>query len=131
MNKIKAAVKGIAMLVLCALVFACATAPAEVPVQVKDAASARQGEPVYLFHGGSKAAKEEFCVNSVVPVYRYEGRHSTVGATGVVRNEVGKIRITKDLGDYYAQGVVVEGNMRNGDVAVQPRTGCLVRLTEP
>ena len=76
-------------------------------------------------------AKEEFCLNAVVPVYRYEGRHSSIGSTGIVRNEVGKIRITKDLGEYYVEGVVVEGSMKSGDVAVQPQSGCLVNVPQP
>lgn len=131
MSKIKLGIKAIALLVISVLMFACATAPSEVPVQVRDAASAKQGDPVYLFHGGSRQAKEEFCVNSVVPVYRYEGRHSTIGATGAVRNQVGKIRITKDLGQYYVEGVVLEGDIKKGDVAVQSQSGCLVDLTAP
>ena len=95
-----------------------------------NAVFAKQGDPVYLFHGGSKPAREEFCVNSVVPVYRFDGRYSS-GSTGVVRNQAGKIRITKDLGEYYSEGVVVDGTIKKGDVAVQPQSGCLISLSEP
>jgi hypothetical protein len=131
MDRVKLTLMGIAMFALCVLMFACATTPAEVPVQVQNVVFAKQGDPVYLFHGGSKAAKEEFCLNSVVPVYRYEGRSSSIGSTGLVRNQVGKIKITKDLGEYYVEGVVVEGSIKKGDVAVQPQSGCLINLSEP
>lgn len=121
-------VMGTAMLALSVLVFACATVPPQVPVQVQNAIFARTGDTVHLFHGGSKLAKEEFCLNAVVPVYRYEGRISSIGSTGLIRNEVGKIKITKDLGDYYVEGVVVEGSIKSGDVAVQPQSGCLINV---
>jgi hypothetical protein len=131
MNRVKRLVIGTAMLALVLLVFACATVPPQVPVQVQNVLFAKTGDTVQLFHGGSKLAKEEFCVNAVVPVYRYEGRYSSIGSTGLARNEVGKIKITKDLGGYYVEGVIVEGSIQNGDVAVQPQSGCLISLPAP
>jgi hypothetical protein len=128
MNRVNRFVMGTAMLTLSVLVFACATVPPQVPVQVQGAVFAKTGDTVQLFHGGSKLAKEEFCLNAVVPVYRYEGRYSSIGSTGLIRNEVGKIKITKDLGEYYVEGVVVEGNIKSGDVAVQPKSGCLINV---
>ncbi len=94
MNRAKRLAMGLAMLTLSVLVFACATVPPQVPVQVQHAIFANTGNTVYLFHGGSKLAKEEFCLNAVVPVYRYEGRISSIGSTGVVRKEVGRIKVT-------------------------------------
>lgn len=110
--------------------FACAMTPPQVPVQTGNALLANKGDRVQLFYGGSKAAKEEFCLNAEVPVYRYEGRNSTLGSTGTARREVGKIKVTKDVGDYYLEAVVIEGSVRSGDIAVQPQTGCLIN-TEP
>ncbi|MCM2357865.1 MAG: hypothetical protein NDI77_06930 [Geobacteraceae bacterium] len=130
MNAVKRFVMVIAMLTLSIWVSACATVPPQVPVQVQNAVFAKTGDTVHLFHGGSKLAREEFCLNAVVPVYRYEGRYSSLGSTGLIRNEVGKIKITKDLGEYYVEGVVVEGSMKSGDVAVQPQSGCLINVPE-
>ena len=128
MNRVKIFVTGTALCTLSAFMFACATVPPQVPVQVQNAIFAKAGDTVQLFHGGSKLAKEEFCLNAVVPVYRYEGRFSSIGSTGLIRNEVGKIKITKELGDYYVEGVVVEGSIKSGDVAVQPQSGCLITV---
>ncbi|TWJ17808.1 hypothetical protein JN12_02927 [Geobacter argillaceus] len=128
MSGVKRFVMGTTMLTLSVLVFACATVPPQVPVQVQNAVFAKTGDTVHLFHGGSKLAKEEFCLNAVVPVYRYEGRFSSIGSTGLIRNEVGKIKITKDLGDYYVEGVVIEGSIKSGDVAVQSQSGCLINV---
>ena len=128
MNRAKKLAMGLAILTLSILVFACATVPPQVPVQVQNAVFANTGDTVNLFHGGSKLAKEEFCLNAVVPVYRYEGNVSSMGSTGLVRKEVGKIKVIKDLGEYYVEAAVVEGSIKNGDVAVQPQSGCLVRM---
>lgn len=131
MNRVKKLVTGSAVLTLAVLMFACATVPPQVPVQVQHAVFASPGDTVHLFHGGSKPAREEFCLNAVIPVYRYEGRYSSIGSTGLVRKEVGKIRISKDLGGYYVEGVVVEGSIKSGDVAQQPQSGCLIRVPGP
>jgi hypothetical protein len=113
------------MLIVPVVMFACATVPPQ--AQVKTATLARTGDTVRLFHGGNKLAKDEFCVGAVVTVYRYYPPYASV----TQRSEVGKIRITGFAGDHYAEGVVVEGLIRNGDIAVQPGSECLVRLPEP
>jgi hypothetical protein len=129
MNRVILMVMGLTMFTLPTLMIcACSTVPPQVPVQVQGQPVAKTGDVVYLFHGGSKLAKEEFCVNAIVPVYRYDEKYSSIGSTGVQRQEVGKIKIIKDLGAYYVEGVVVEGMIMNGDTAVQPQTGCLVHL---
>ena len=130
MNRMKHVIAGIVMVILPVLISACVTVPPQVPVQVKNTVIAKTGDAVQLFHGGSKLAKEEFCVNAVIPVFRYEGRHSSIGSTGLQRKEVGKIRITKDLGEFYVEGVVVEGSITNGDIAVQPQSGCLITVPD-
>ena len=130
MNKAKRFALVTALFALPALMSACATVPPEVPVQVQGAVVAKPGDTVQLFHGGSKLAKEEFCLDAVVPVYRYDGRYSNFGR-GVVRKEIGKIKVTKDLGEYHVEGVVLEGNIKSGDVAVQRQTGCLISVPGP
>jgi hypothetical protein len=86
---------------------------------------AKSGDTVHLFHGGNILAKEEFCVNEIVPVYRYYGRRYKYSS------EVGKVKITGFVGDHYLEGIVVEGNIQNDDVAVKPKSACIIRLPEP
>jgi hypothetical protein len=122
MHRVKRVVVAIAMLSLPVLMFACVTAAPQ--AQVKTFALAKEGETVQLFHGGSKLAKDEFCLNAIVSVYRYYPPYVSVSQ----RSEVGKIKITGFVGDHYLEGVVVEGRIRNGDIAVQPNSECLIRL---
>lgn len=112
---------GISMLLLPAFMSACATAP-----QARITVLANKGDIVHLFHGGNKVAKEEFCLNEVVPVYRYTGlrRYRSY-------KEVGKIKITGYVGDHYLEGVVVEGNIKGDDFAMKASSACLIRLPEP
>lgn len=121
MSRIILLVLGISMLLLPVFMSACATAP-----QARITVLAKTGDTVNLFHGGNKVAKEEFCLNEVVPVYRYTGlrRHRTY-------KEVGKVKITGYVGDHYLEGVVVEGNIRGDDFAMKANSACLIRMPEP
>jgi hypothetical protein len=85
---------------------------------------AKSGDTVHLFHGGNVVAKEEFCVNEIVPVYRYYGRRYKYSSL------VGKVRITGYVGDHYLEGIVVDGNIKTDDVAVKPKSACIIRLPE-
>ena len=115
----------IAMLALHLVILACATVPPP-QAQVKTAVLAKSGDTVQLFHGGNKLAKDEFCLNAVVAVYRY----SQSNAGGSQKSEVGKIRITGFVDDHYLEGVVVEGTLKDGDIAVQPNSACLIRMPD-
>ena len=44
---------------------------------------------------------------------------------------MGKVKITQYLGDHYIEGIVVEGNIKNGDVAMKPNSACMITLPEP
>ena len=122
MNGVQRAVVGIAMLTMPVVLGACATVAPQ--AQVKTATLAKAGDTVQLFHGGSKLAKDEFCLNAIVPVYRYFPPYASV----TQRSEVGKIKITGFEGDHYLQAVVLEGTVRNGDIAAQPNSECLIRV---
>jgi hypothetical protein len=142
MKRVIKLVLGMTMLLLVIYVSGCATVPAEPQVKatvsgetretashplVKTQVIARPGDVVHLFHGGNKVAKEEFCVNEIVPVYRYFGvRYKTAS-----KSEVGKVKITRYLGDHYIEGIVVEGDVKDGDVAMKPNSACMIRLPEP
>ncbi len=123
MRVLKQLVVGFAILILPVLLSDCVTVPPQ--PQVKASVLAREGDIVHLFHGGNKVAKEEFCLNEVVPVYRYFGRRYKQAA------EVGRVRITGYVGDHYLEGVVVKGNIKDDDVAMKPNSACLIRLPEP
>ena len=87
--------------------------------------TAKTGDIVHLFHGGNKLAKEEFCPNEIVPVYRY------YGSRWKEAREVGKVKVTQYLGDHFIEGVVVEGNLKDGDVAIKPNSACMIRVPGP
>ena len=123
MNRVKQFVMGITLLSLPGLMSACTTVLPR--GQVRDVVVARPGDTIHLFYGGSKQARQEFCLDAVVPVYRY--KNPFVDS----KIEAGKIKITKGLGEHYIEGVVVEGMIMTGDIAVQPTSECLVRLPEP
>lgn len=85
------------------------------------------GETVRLFHGGTKEAKEVFCLNETVPVFRQE--YERYGQGGY--KEVGKVKITKFRGEHYFDAEVIEGELKDGDVARKKDAACLIRLPGP
>lgn len=123
MRALRHLILGITILLLPVLISACATVPPQ--PQVKASILAREGDTVHLFHGGNKVAKEEFCINETVPVYRYFGRRYKQAT------EVGAIKITGYVGDHYLEGVVVKGNVKDDDVAMKPNSACIIRLPDP
>ena len=88
--------------------------------KVTDGNRAKTGDTIHLFYGMSKAAKEEFCQGAVVPVYRMGKGYY------LIKDEVGKIKVTKDLGEHYIEAVVTEGELLPGDIAMQPNSECLI-----
>ena len=125
MKRIKLLAMGIMLLSLPGLISACATVQPDDKIRavVRETIFSKPGDTVHLFYGMSKAAKEEFCLDAVVPVYRM-GRGYYINKT-----EIGKIKVTKDLGDHFIEAVVVEGELRPGDIAMQANSECL--LTDP
>ena len=84
----------------------------------------RIGETVRLFHGGTKEAKEVFCLNEIVPVYRLVYERYGEGEY----KEVGEVKITQTLGDYDVEAEVIKGDLEEGDIAMKKSAACLVRL---
>lgn len=87
--------------------------------QIKAEVVTKTGGSVRLFHGGTAEAKKVFCKDETVPVYRYSGRYMQT-------KEVGKVKIGAFVGDHYVDGVVVEGEVAPGDVAMKGNAACLV-----
>jgi hypothetical protein len=108
------------------MLFSCATVKPESGVQAKiiSGSVAKPGDTVYLFHGKSKVAKEEFCLNAVAPVYRL------IDSWSLQKEEIGKIKVIRELGNHYVEAVVVEGELKPDDIAVQQNSECLIRLPE-
>ena len=123
MDRLKLVVAVVAMITLPVVLCVCATVPPQ--AQVKTAVQAKTGDTVRLFYGGNARAKDEFCLNAVVTVYRY-----SPAAGGAQKSEAGKIRITGIVDDHYMEGVVVTGSIADGDIGVQPTSACLIRLPE-
>jgi hypothetical protein len=126
MNGLRRLIMVITLLSLSGLISACATVRPDdtVRAKVSDAAFAKPGDTIHLFYGMSKMAKEEFCPNAVVPVYRMGKGYY------VSKEEVGKVKVTKDLGAHYLEGVVVEGEIRSGDIAMQAHSECLIKMPD-
>jgi len=127
MSRMKQFIMVITMLSLTVLLSSCATFQSEDRIRAKimDGSFAKKGDTVHLFYGMSKKAKEEFCLDAVVPVYRMGKGYY------IIKSEVGKIKVTKDLGDRYIEAIVVEGEIRPGDIAMQPNSECLITLPRP
>ncbi|ABB32470.2 lipoprotein, putative [Geobacter metallireducens GS-15] len=122
MNRAKRLVTGLAIIVMAGLMTACASIQPEARAVVRDGGIAEQGDTVNLYYAHSKTAKEEFCPGAIVPVYRMgEGFY-------LIKTEVGKIRVVKELGDHYVQAVVTEGQIMSGDIATQPNSECLIQI---
>lgn len=76
---------------------------------------------VRLFYKGNVKTETEFCVGETVPVYRHFGRY-------LQSREIGKVKIVKILDEHYLEAVVVEGEIRDGDVAKKSSATCLIQL---
>jgi len=86
--------------------------------QIKAEVVTTQGGTVMFFHGGTEQAMKLFCKGETVPVYRYYGRYMQT-------KEVGKAKLGEFVGDHYINGVVVEGEVAPGDVAMKGNAACL------
>jgi hypothetical protein len=112
MGRVKQLVKAITVLLLVLSISACVTNTHQ--QFSKATIVARTGATIHLFNGVKNMAKKEFCFNEIITVYRYFGwRYKCPG-------EVGKIKITGYVGDHYLEGIVVEGNIQDDDVAMKP-----------
>jgi hypothetical protein len=109
------------------LVPACATVQPDdrIRAEVRDGSFAKPGDTVHLFYGMSKQVREEFSQNAVVPVYRMDKGYY------LNKSEVGKIKVTKELGDHYIEAVVAEGEIRPSDIAMQANSECFIILPDP
>ena len=124
MHSIKQIGMVVTVVSLVSLMPACATIQREdrIRAEVRDVVIAKPGDAVHLFYGMSQKAKEEFCPDAVVPVYRLGKGYY------VSKSEVGKIKVVKDLGQHFIEAVVIEGEVRSGDIAMQANSECLIAM---
>jgi len=83
------------------------------------------GDQVMLFHSGTEDVKKVICIGDVIPVFLEE---STSGVTK--RTEVGKVKVLEYAGDHCFKAQVVEGQMKDGAVAIKQNAACLVYTPE-
>ncbi len=91
--------------------------PAPLP-PIRATIVAEVGQTVRLFHGGTEEAKKLFCKDETVPIYRYDRNRQ--------KTQVGKVKLGVFVGQEFIDGVVVEGEVRRGDMAVKGSAACLV-----
>ncbi len=91
--------------------------PAPLP-PIRATIVAEVGQTVRLFHGGTEEAKKLFCKDETVPIYRYDRNRQ--------KTQVGKVKLGVFVGREYIDGVVVEGEVRRGDMAIKGSAACLV-----
>ena len=111
----------VAGLTLAGLMSGCSTFGTQ--PQIKADVVMKAEDTVRLFYKGTVKADTEFCVGETVPVDRYYGCY-------LQSKEVGKVKVVKFLGDNYLEAVVVEGEIKDGDVARKSSATCLVQLPE-
>jgi hypothetical protein len=84
----------------------------------------RPGAIVYLFHGTTAEIIQPL-IGKVFSVYRESVAGSPAG-----KFKVGNIRLTKSSGDNHVEAVVVEGELKGGDIAHLGEINGLVVLTK-
>lgn len=110
----------VAAMVLALMFNLCGCADVGLQPQFKAEVMMTSGERVRLFYGGTQEAKDIFCKGETVSVYREDPRDPKQ----VV--EVGKVNILGSLGDQYLEGLVVEGKIKEGDLAKKAIAACMV-----
>lgn len=99
----------------------CYKAPVKSDVEVQKGQVLNPGDTVYLFHSGTDEVKKIICVGETIPVY------DEVYAKGVTkRTEVGKVQVLEYAGEHQFKARVVEGKIKNGNVAVKENAACMV-----
>jgi hypothetical protein len=103
-----------------AIVSATSFVPEEITGE-KPQAMVKVGTTVYMFHSGNGAQKNVVAVNDILTVYHEEPCRTV--------SEVGKIKIVSFYGDNYLKAEVIEGEIKNGDMAKKGRISYLISPT--
>ncbi|HEX8948053.1 MAG TPA: hypothetical protein VF790_03775 [Dissulfurispiraceae bacterium] len=81
------------------------------------------GALAYMFYSENGGARAAIGINDVLPVFR-EDRFREM-------HKVGKIKVLSHAGENYYRIMVVEGEIRYGDVARKDGSSCLIILHRP
>jgi hypothetical protein len=84
----------------------------------------RPGAIVYLFHGTTAEIIQPL-IGQVISVFRESASGAPAG-----KFKVGNIRLTKSSGDNHVEAVVMEGELKGGDIAHLGAINGLVVLTK-
>lgn len=76
------------------------------------------GQAVYMFHSGTADVKKNIRTKDVLTVYRI---NSSCEVT-----EVGKIRVISYIGETYIKGEVIQGEIKQDDIAKKGAVSCLI-----
>ncbi len=93
----------------------------EEPNYPKDQEYMKVGAKVHLFHSGTEDVRNTIKVDDVLTVYR-EYPPDISGVSKVS----GKVKVIGTLGNYYFEGVVIEGYVIPGYLAVKGSVACLI-----
>jgi hypothetical protein len=91
------------------------------PSYLKDDDVMKVGAKLYLFHSGSEDVRKAISIGDVLTAFR-EYPPEISGIT----KESGKVQVTGTQGDYYFVGVVTEGFVEPGFIALKGAVGCLI-----
>jgi hypothetical protein len=95
--------------------------PEKTPLHVQEEAVMTVGTKLYLFHSGTEEVKNTIHANDVLTVFReYPPDFS------VETREVGKVKVLLPLGDYYFNGEVIGGEVKEGDLAKKGMVACFI-----
>ncbi len=88
--------------------------------QIKAEVMMTSGYKVRLYYEGTQEAREMFCSGETVSVYRvYPGERLRYV-------EVGKVKIVRAIDKNHLEGTVVEGKIKEGDLARKAIAACRV-----
>ncbi len=83
------------------------------------------GDKVRLYYEGPQEAKDMFCLGETVSIFRMYPRERLRYV------EVGKVRITGSIDRKHLEGIVVEGKVKEGDLARKSIAACKVLPPAP
>ena len=88
--------------------------------QIKAEVMMSSGDKVRLYYEGTQEAKDMFCGGETVSVYRaYSGERLRY-------IEVGKVKIVRSIDRQHLEAIVVEGKVKEGDLARKAIAACKV-----
>ncbi len=104
--------------------FAVSYTPHELTHQaVSETDVVKAGSIAFMFHSGTEDVRWAIGINDLLPVYR-EDRFRQM-------HQVGMIRVLSNAGENYCRIVVIEGEIRFGDIARKGGVSCLIILHRP